>query len=171
MKGAVDIPSLLLALAVRQMPPSRSDWGAAMLAELGEFRGSRERWEFALGCTWVAAFPPGTGELLQTMKTTMITATLVSTVLVAPLVYLELRYGTQSYSRFPYALFSILWLVPAAFVFAAAPLMRAVRAGKNVLERPGVLVVRVVFLVLAALFWTGFVNDQMPCFLGVPNCD
>jgi len=170
-KGALDMPSRLLAFAARRMPPVRSEWGAAMLAELAELQDSRARWEFALGCAWVAVFPPGTGGLLQTMKTTMITATLVSTVLVAPLVYLELRYGTQSYSRFPYALFTILWLVPAAFVFAAAPLMRAVRAGKNVLERPGALVVRVVFLVLAALFWTGFVNDQMPCFLGVPNCD
>jgi len=170
-KGALDMPGRLLAFAVRRMPPARSEWGSAMLAELGGLQDSPARWEFALGCTWVAVFPPGTGGLLQTMKTTMITATLVSTVLVAPLVYLELRYGTQSYSRFPYPLFLILWLVPAAFIIAAAPLMRAVRARKNLLERPGVLMVRVVFLVFAALFWTGFVNDQMPCFLGVPNCD
>ena len=105
------------------------------------------------------------------MKTTMIAAMLISTALVTPLIYLELRYGTQSYSHFPYPLFAILWLVPAAFVLVAAPLIRSVCAGQSVLARPGVLIARAAFLVLAALFWTGFVNDQMPCFLGVPNCD
>ena len=171
MKGGLDMPSRLLAFAARRMPPARSEWGAAMLAELAELQGARARWEFALGCAWVAVFALGTGGLLQIMKTTSITAALVSTVLVAPLVYLELRYGTQNYSNFPYPLFAILWLVAAAFVLAAAPMIYAVRAGENVLNRPAPLMMRVVFLVLAALFWTGVVNDQMHCFLGVPNCD
>ena len=45
------------------------------------------------------------------MKTTMITAMLVSTALVAPLVYLELRYALPIYTEFPYPLFAILWLL------------------------------------------------------------
>ena len=49
MKGVLDMPSRLLAFAARRMPPARSEWGAAMLAELTEVRDSRERWEFALG--------------------------------------------------------------------------------------------------------------------------
>ncbi|MGH9722445.1 MAG: hypothetical protein ACRD8O_19715 [Bryobacteraceae bacterium] len=108
---------------------------------------------------------------MHTIKTNMITATLVSTVLVAPFSYLELRYGTHNYSRFPYELFTILWLLAAAFILVAAPLVRAARARENLLGRPGLLMVRVVFLVFSALFWIGLVNDQMPCFLGVPNCD
>lgn len=103
------------------------------------------------------------------MRISLIAATLASAILVAPLVYLELRYA--SYSDFPYALFAILWLVGAAFILAAAPIVHAVRAGESVLKRPALLTMRVVFLLLAAMFWTGVVSDQMPCFLGVPNCD
>jgi len=28
-----------------------------------------------------------------------------------------------------------------------------------------------VFLLAIGIFWGGLVADQMPCFLGVPNCD
>jgi hypothetical protein len=167
-KPASDVAGRLLAFAVQRMPPARREWGAAMLAELAALQDSPTRWKFALGCAWVAVFPPPTGGPFETMKYTTITAALVSTVLVAPLLYFELRYG---YSGFPYFLFAVLWLVPAVFVFAAGPLIRAMRAGQSVLAHPVVLSARVGFLVLAALFWTAIVNDQMPCFLGVPNCD
>jgi hypothetical protein len=30
---------------------------------------------------------------------------------------------------------------------------------------------RVVFLAFIARMWIGILIDQMPCFLGVPNCD
>jgi hypothetical protein len=30
---------------------------------------------------------------------------------------------------------------------------------------------RVVARVLAAVGWAGIIGDQMPCFLGAPNCD
>jgi hypothetical protein len=64
-----------------------------------------------------------------------------------------------------------MWVVAAVFFLAAGSLLRAVRAGGDLLARPGVLTLRVVILLAAALFWGGLVNDQMPCFLGVPNCD
>jgi len=102
------------------------------------------------------------------MKATVVRAMLVSTVLVAPLIYLQLRFG---YSDFPFVLFAVLWLLPGAFVLAAVPLLRAVRAGESLLARRGALVARVGFLVLTAMVWAGIVDDQMPCFLGVPNCD
>ena len=31
--------------------------------------------------------------------------------------------------------------------------------------------VKVVLLGLVAWYWIGLVIDQMPCFLGAPNCD
>jgi hypothetical protein len=102
------------------------------------------------------------------MKSTVLAAILVSSGLVAPLIFFELRFG---YSNFPYTLFAVLWLVPAAFVLTAAPLVRAVRAGQGVFAHPISLTARLCFLVLAGLFWVVVVNDQMPCFLGVPNCD
>ena len=102
---------------------------------------------------------------------TMLSAAFASTALVLPFVYLELRNGSQNSADFPYPLFIVLWALPAASLLSAIPVVRTLRAGRNVLDRPGVLAVRVAFLILAAWFWVGLVNDQMPCFLGVPNCD
>jgi len=64
-------------------------------------------------------------------------AALISSALVTPLVFLELHYASQDYSEFPYLLFAVLWLSPAAFVLTITPLVRAVRAGKRLLAHPG----------------------------------
>lgn len=159
-----DAPERLAQFAARCMPAARSEWGAAMVAELREYRGRRDRWEFALGCLRVAAFEAGSGGRMRTMMIAMLTGA----ALVAPWIYLEVRNG---YLNFPYLLFAVLWFVAAAFTLTAAPLVRALRAGESVLARPELFAARVVFLALAGLFWTSVVLDQMPCFLGVPNCD
>ena len=44
----------LLALAVRGLPATREEWGAAMCAELARVRGTRARRVFCLGCTRTA---------------------------------------------------------------------------------------------------------------------
>lgn len=98
-------------------------------------------------------------------------AALISSILVAPFVLLELRYGSQSYSKFPYPLFAILWLLPAAFLMTIAPLLRPAHAGDRVLARPVTLVVRIAIVALLAILWIGAIREQLPCFLGVPNCD
>lgn len=54
----MDGPGRLLASAVQRMPEERRDWGAAMLAELGQLQRSSSRWWFALSCVRVALFPP-----------------------------------------------------------------------------------------------------------------
>ncbi len=59
------IPERLLATAVRHMPAERSEWGAAMLAELAQLRHPVTRWQFALSCVRVALFPPHRGGLLM----------------------------------------------------------------------------------------------------------
>jgi hypothetical protein len=163
-----DLPERLLAFAVRRMPPGRRAWGAAMLAELASLREPRARWSFALGCTWATRFSLKAEGSLHTMKTTIVTAISVSTALVAPLVYLQLRYANYGFLD---PLFAVLWIVPAAFVLTAAPLVRTVRAGQSIFAHPFLLTVRLGFLVLAGFFWVILVNDQLPCFLGVPNCD
>lgn len=53
-----DFAGRLLAAAVQQMPPFRSDWGRAMLAELDQLDGTAARWRFAVGCIRSALFPP-----------------------------------------------------------------------------------------------------------------
>jgi hypothetical protein len=68
-------------------------------------------------------------------------------------------------------LFVMLWLLATLFSLTVTPIVRNVRAGNNVLSKPLALVLRVVFLAFLVWLWFGLVLDQMPCFLGVPNCD
>jgi hypothetical protein len=79
------------------------------------------------------------------------------------------RRGLQD--GFPIALFGLLWLLSATFVFVLRAIVRDARQGHPVLARPGGLAVRVAALTVLACLWGVIVMDQMPCFLGVPNCD
>jgi hypothetical protein len=85
----------------------------------------------------------------------------LSTVLVLPLLVLELK--NQPVNQFPIVLFAVLWLLPFAFILLALELL----AGKRLTVT---LALGVVMLAIA-MFWVMLVIDQMPCFLGVPNCD
>jgi hypothetical protein len=49
-----DRPRSVLVLALRVLPADRVDWAQAMLVELDQVEGPRERWQFSLGCTWAA---------------------------------------------------------------------------------------------------------------------
>jgi hypothetical protein len=53
-EGEPDRARLLLACAVCGLPPDRAGWAQAMLVELDQVEGRRERWRFSLGCIWVA---------------------------------------------------------------------------------------------------------------------
>jgi hypothetical protein len=180
-RSALDRPGLLLAAAVRRMPEERSEWGAAMLAELAQLQHPSTRWRFALACTRVALFPPRRGGLLQTMrkhmmKSTMInlgSAALISFILVLPFAILESLNQTITRQNAPglILLFGLLWLLPMAFIVTLMPIVRTVRAGNGILASPMNLLFRVAFLALVATMWGGLLLDQLPCFLGVPNCD
>src|SRR5688572_19410080 len=63
-----EMPKWLLTAVVRRMPGERHEWGAAMLAELAQLQNPFTRWRFALGCAWVALFPPNKDGLLQTRR-------------------------------------------------------------------------------------------------------
>jgi hypothetical protein len=64
-QSGMDTPGQLLAAAARAMPAARREWGAAMLAELGQIHDRAARWRFALGGARVALFPPYGDGLLQ----------------------------------------------------------------------------------------------------------
>jgi hypothetical protein len=72
---------------------------------------------------------------------------------------------------FPVVLFAGMWLLGASFVFVAAGTMRAIRSDQQPRPTALRLVPRVALTVSMAGLWIGLVVDQMPCFLGVPNCD
>ena len=68
-------------------------------------------------------------------------------------------------------LFGLMWLLPTVFLVILMPLVRALRAGNTSMANPVFLLLRVVVLVILAWVWGGILIDQLPCFLGVPNCD
>jgi hypothetical protein len=105
------------------------------------------------------------------ISTTLATPAIVASLVVLPFVILE-AINTRGFSEgFPLALFVVMWLLPAAFTAVLTPILRRLRAGGRVAAHPGALVPRVLLLILIAWFWLSLVIDQLPCFLGVPNCD
>ena len=100
-------------------------------------------------------------------------AALLSLILVLPFALLESLNNTITNQNAPglIVLFGLLWLLPVAFIVILVPLVRKVRAGRSVGENPINLVLRVALLALIATLWGGLLIDQMPCFMGIPNCD
>jgi hypothetical protein len=50
-----DLPPLTLHAIASSLPPSRPEWGAAMLAELESLPAGASRWRFCLGRGWAVA--------------------------------------------------------------------------------------------------------------------
>jgi len=110
---------------------------------------------------------------MKSIFTTLGVAALISFILVLPFVILESLNNTITKQNATdlTALFGMLWLLPTAFIVILAPIVRTVRAGNSVMANPITLLVRVAFLALIAWTWGFAIVDQLPCFLGVPNCD
>jgi hypothetical protein len=66
-------------------------------------------------------------------------------------------------------LFGMLWMLAAIALLMGIRLIPLFNAQRS--PRQSVLFLQVIVLVLAAVSWFGIVGDQMPCFLGEPNCD
>ena len=100
-------------------------------------------------------------------------AALIGLVLVLPLVILESLNQTVNRQNAPglFLLFGLLWLLPTAFAVTLMPVVRSLRAGHSLMATPPNLLLRAASLALIALVWGSLLADQMPCFMGVPNCD
>ena len=99
-------------------------------------------------------------------------AVAIGLIVVLPLIALQSTVGRASYRTFPTPLFVAIWILGAVFTVVVIPTVRAIRNGDgSALAYSGMLISRVVFLLMIGAFLTGLVSDQMPCFLGVPNCD
>jgi hypothetical protein len=57
------------------------------------------------------------------------------------------------------------------FILILRPVVRNVQSGNAFAARPFLLLLTLALLALIAWIWVGALIDQMPCFLGVPNCD
>ena len=100
-------------------------------------------------------------------------AALISFMLVLPFAILEALNNplTKQNAAGLIVLFGLLWLLPIAFVVILLPIVQTVRAGNSVMANPISLLFRIVLLVLITTMWGGILIDQIPCFIGVPNCD
>ena len=108
---------------------------------------------------------------MKNIFTNLRTPVIISTILVLPFMMLEWVNRRDFHEGFPVPLFVVLWLLPLAFMLILTPIVRDVRAGKKITDNPLGLLLRAAFLILIAWLWVGIILDQMPCFLGVPNCD
>ena len=96
---------------------------------------------------------------------------IISFILVFPFMILELLNRRNFHEGLPIPLFGILWLLPILFIITMMPIVRNIRTGNRIIANPIILLLRVFFLAFIAWMWVGILIDQMPCFMGVPNCD
>jgi hypothetical protein len=96
---------------------------------------------------------------------------LVSTVVVLPFVMLEWVNRRDFHDGFPIPLFGLMWLLSFSFIVVLMPVPRRLSAGNRHIPNPFGLLSRVGLLIAVAWLFVSLVLDQMPCFLGVPNCD
>jgi hypothetical protein len=108
---------------------------------------------------------------MQNILTNLKLPAIISALLVIPFMIMEVVNRRNFNEGFPIPLFVIMWLLPVLFLLTGMPIVRNVRAGNSILANPILLLIRVVFLALLVWMWFGILIDQMPCFLGVPNCD
>ena len=105
---------------------------------------------------------------MHTIATHFRSAAFVSLLFVLPFALLESLHTTltRQNARGLALLFGFLWLLSLGFVLGTMLIVRNARTAHPVKLLLGAAVV----LALAAT-WASLVADQMPCFLGVPNCD
>ena len=109
--------------------------------------------------------------ILSRLPGNLKTPAIISSVLVLPFITLELINRRSLPQGFPVVLFVVMWLLPLAFILTLMPILRNLRAEKRSMTNPLSLLPRVGLLIFIAWFWVSLILDQMPCFLGVPNCD
>jgi hypothetical protein len=93
----------------------------------------------------------------------------VGFVLAIPFALLELVNRRGFNEGFLVVLFVLLWVLPAALFAGTTSTIRILRSDRA--DAPGPLILRIAILGLIAWLWIAILTDEMPCFLGVPNCD
>jgi hypothetical protein len=111
--------------------------------------------------------PDSRGSFSSSMKA----PALISTLLVLPFLILELVNHHGFNEGFPAALFALLWLLPLAFILLLLPIVRQRSPGPKTSANRLRLWSRIAVMGFIVWAWVSLVVDQMPCFLGIPNCD
>lgn len=111
------------------------------------------------------------GDPMKNTFTNFRSPALIGVLFVIPFIVMEVVNTRNINAVFNIPLFGIMWLLPTIFIIILMPVIRNVRTGNSFAAKPVTLVLSILFLVLIALAWGSIVADQMPCFLGAPNCD
>ena len=127
--------------------------------------------ETAMGITREYILLLTQGDPMKNTLTNLRSPALISLIFVVPFMILELVNRQNFNKDFPLPLFVIMWLLPMIFIVTLMPMVRNMRMGNGLMAHPINLLIRVILLILIAWIWTSLLIDQMPCFLGVPNCD
>lgn len=107
---------------------------------------------------------------MQTVAAQLTLSATIGAALVLPFVLLELANRNLT-GNLPVPLFGLMWILSTATTSILASLVRSFRTRDNVMARPVSVLLRVVCLIPFAWFLVVLVLDQLPCFLGTPNCD
>lgn len=108
---------------------------------------------------------------LQGGSKDLMASALASSALVLPFMILELVNRRSFHEGYPIPLFSLMWLLQFAFALGLIRTVAKLKAGANRPVTRLAVVTSLLVMILVAFLWVGIVLDQMPCFLGVPNCD
>ena len=101
----------------------------------------------------------------------VITSLLISLTLVAPFIVLQWVNRRASHENFPFLLFTFMSLHSLFIVLLLAPALGRLRAERSLRAlKPGHWVGLLLGIFLVYVY-VNVVIDQLPCFLGVPNCD
>lgn len=99
------------------------------------------------------------------------TSLLLSVLLVAPFIVLQLVNRRTFHEDFPFVLFIFMSLHSLLIVLLLAPPLHRLYAQRSHRAlKPGHWVSLLLGLFLVYVYFN-VVIDQLPCFLGVPNCD
>ena len=88
-----------------------------------------------------------------------------------PLITLELVNRWKFHEGFPFALFTFTWILQVLFILLLTFMIKSQHSRKSIRQDPTSLLLQVIGLLLIAYIWGGWIIDQWPCLMGIPNCD
>lgn len=101
----------------------------------------------------------------------LFTPVLLGLLCVLPFAVMEIVNLGRIPDPFPYAIFLYLWLMFALFLICLFAIVRLAKSRVNKQERLPALLLNALVLLFTVMSIVYLLADQMPCFLGVPNCD
>ena len=100
-----------------------------------------------------------------------VTALLISSTLVAPFIVLQWVNRRVFHEDFPFVLFTFMSLHSLFIVLLLTPTLRRLRSERDLRALKLGHWTGLVLSTFLVIVYANVVLDQLPCFLGVPNCD